>query len=1168
MSIINIQIALMLVTNKCLTTSTIGLLWTNNNNLTRTMTSCMLASDFNNRRASHMRLPTISQDHNKMDLKLVGKNILAMVEENEQLTISTFIAFVRQEFGYTITYRKVWLAKQWALEHVYGNWEESYNILPKYLQALQFFIPGTIVEIQTISALDESNQPIPNKVIFHRLFWSFKACIGAFSFCKPIVKINGTWLYGKYKGTIHVIPQHGICLISDRHELIKSAYRRPNSGWTADNSSHVFCIRHIGQNYKKQFKNEDERKKMYAMTQPQFFRHYRELQEDNPHDTTWLDQIPKEVTKLGAKKIQNFPITALVRATYDKLNKYFVDRETQVDAMTASRQVYTLIAAKFIIEEETKSNTHFVQQFDHQRFQFQVEERVNTRERCRMGKFTIRLDRRTLDFGKPQKLHMPCAHVTNACKHINIDYLQYISPVYTLDYVSSVYKVSLAGIPIRRNKKGQPKSTRIRTNMDEREKGQPKRCSIYRLVGHSKNRCPHRPGNVPSTCTTKDLPSNVLRQRSQAVKPLILCEWGYKRILRRYMMNSVITVLYFNGRVYEENDGVIFEGSKKAIQIKRGISFNALKKIGDKVKLQNNEIISAISCRFLVSGKYVTLQICDDEDVKTMLESFQQQNQMSVLELYIEKDVAGASMFHSANFLTSYGNDLSNNEVQPPTNVSNLHGDDDDDYLVSNSYIEESLDEDDSVDGISDTDDEVADNIQPVRIIHPAEGVQGIENPFWNDALHYNNINWSHPDKEDICGLEMPSSFNVGQELYVGMDFDSKDAVKNALKQYVMKVHQTFKVVESKSNKYIVCCLNKSAECPCSFYIRAILSKKTYSWKVTQWGGPHTCLNMTMTQDHEKLDSDLIATCVVDMIREDPSIKVSLIQERINSEFAYKVSYKKAWLAKQKAIALEYGDWEESYAKLSSWLTHMQNHSPGSYFQILHDDFIVGNTVSCEHRQFHRVFWTFGQCKEVFKFCKPIIQVDGTHLYGKYRGTLLMATSQDGNGGVFPLAFVVVEGETLTTWSWFLVHLREHVTDKNGICLISDRHASIKSAVANEALGWQPPHGYHVYCVRHIASNFNRKFNNAKQKEILKKLEKFRQLSPAIATWIDRISKEKWTMAYDREGRRYGHMTTNLSECINKVLKDCRNIPITALVKSTYSRCRKYFVDRGRQAQR
>ena len=43
-------------------------------------------------------------------------------------------------------------------------------------------------------------------------------------------------------------------------------------------------------------------------------------------------------------------------------------------------------------------------------------------------------------------------------------------------------------------------------------------------------------------------------------------------------MNSVITVLYFNGRVYKENDDVIFEDNKKAIQIKRRISFNALKK--------------------------------------------------------------------------------------------------------------------------------------------------------------------------------------------------------------------------------------------------------------------------------------------------------------------------------------------------------------------------------------------------------------------------------------------------------------------------------------------------------------------------------------------------------------------------------------------------------------
>ncbi|XP_061369312.1 uncharacterized protein LOC133312173 [Gastrolobium bilobum] len=51
-------------------------------------------------------------------------------------------------------------------------------------------------------------------------------------------------------------------------------------------------------------------------------------------------------------------------------------------------------------------------------------------------------------------------------------------------------------------------------------------------------------------------------------------------------------------------------------------------------------------------------------------------------------------------------------------------------------------------------------------------------------------------------------------------------------------------------------------------------------------------------------------------------------------------------------------------------------------------------------------------------------------------------------------------------------------------------------------------------------------------------LEKFKETSPQIAAWIDRILKEKWSIAYDAEGRRFGHMTTNLSECVNKVLKD------------------------------
>jgi len=94
---------------------------------------------------------------------------------------------------------------------------------------------------------------------------------------------------------------------------------------------------------------------------------------------------------------------------------------------------------------------------------------------------------------------------------------------------------------------------------------------------------------------------------------------------------------------------------------------------------------------------------------------------MSVIKLYIEKDVAGGFTFHSANSDKSCENNLSNNESKSSTNVNNLN--DDADYLVSNSYVEEFLDEDDNIDDISDTDDEVIHMVEPVIIVQPREGI-------------------------------------------------------------------------------------------------------------------------------------------------------------------------------------------------------------------------------------------------------------------------------------------------------------------------------------------------------------------------------------------------------------------------------------------------------------
>ena len=51
---------------------------------------------------------------------------------------------------------------------------------------------------------------------------------------------------------------------------------------------------------------------------------------------------------------------------------------------------------------------------------------------------------------------------------------------------------------------------------------------------------------------------------------------------------------------------------------------------------------------------------------------------------------------------------------------------------------------------------------------------------------------------------------------------------------------------------------------------------------------------------------------------------------------------------------------------------------------------------------------------------------------------------------------------------------------------------------------------------------------------------------------------DKWTLSHD-DGRRWGVLTTNNSECFNNVLKGARNLSPTACVQLTFYQMVKYF---------
>ncbi|KAL4304928.1 uncharacterized protein LOC107646305 [Arachis ipaensis] len=227
---------------------------------------------------------------------------------------------------------------------------------------------------------------------------------------------------------------------------------------------------------------------------------------------------------------------------------------------------------------------------------------------------------------------------------------------------------------------------------------------------------------------------------------------------------------------------------------------------------------------------------------------------------------------------------------------------------------------------------------------------------------------------------------------------------------------------------------------------------------------------------------------------------------------------------------------------------------------------------------FHRVFWMFPPCTEAFKHYKSLISIDGTHLYGKYGGTLLMAIAQDGNANILPIAFAVVEGETKEAWSFFLSYLRQHVTPQPGVLVISDRHKSIDGALNADDSLWKPPHAFQAFCTRHIAANFMNHFKNKDLKKVLinaaysKSQREFvhyfghlRGKNEAITRCLEEMPSSQWAQ-YADEGRRFGHMTANISECINAVMKGSHNLPVTALIKSSYFRLGKIFARKGSEA--
>ena len=162
---------------------------------------------------------------------------------------------------------------------------------------------------------------------------------------------------------------------------------------------------------------------------------------------------------------------------------------------------------------------------------------------------------------------------------------------------------------------------------------------------------------------------------------------------------------------------------------------------------------------------------------------------------------------------------------------------------------------------------------------------------------------------------------------------------------------------------------------------------RTDQWKITSIRQPHECASAEPKQNHPQCTTNYLSRRILGIVQLASDTSVPSIMERIFGMTGYRVSYSKAWRAKQVAVALLWGDWKESYAMVPRHLSAMAYYNPGLFWCTHYlDSPLLDNGVWKHILQ--RVFWCFPQASESFQHCRPVIMVDGTFLMGKYKGTL------------------------------------------------------------------------------------------------------------------------------------------------------------------------------------
>ncbi|XP_056841759.1 uncharacterized protein LOC108858499 [Raphanus sativus] len=440
---------------------------------------------------------------------------------------------ITKQFGLKMDYWKSHRTLQFAREIDQGTPESGFERLPSYLYKIIRENLSTVARLQ----IDENGK-------FMYVFLAFGASVNGFPFMRKVVVVNGTFLNGRYKGTLltalaqdgnfQIFPvafavvdtenddswhcfftqlkllipdDEGLAIISDMHNSIGKAIKN-----VYPFASRGICTYHLYKNILERYKGKDAfrlvNKAARCFRMSDFTQIFEEIEAINPALHGYLQKADVRLwTRVhfpGERALSNargLNIVRILESIRVMMTRWFA--EWREDARS-QRTMLTRGVEKLLHGRVTAARDLMVQRIDDHHTEVKYGSSgeslhvVNLVERkCTCRRFEL------------EKL--PCVHAIAAAEHRKVSRISLFSPYYTSSYLVSAHAESVMPVdsaqpvpdivanqlclpPTVRQPPGRPKKNMMKSALEVALSNKRPRkehtCSRCRQSGHNAKTCP------------------------------------------------------------------------------------------------------------------------------------------------------------------------------------------------------------------------------------------------------------------------------------------------------------------------------------------------------------------------------------------------------------------------------------------------------------------------------------------------------------------------------------------------------------------------------------------------------------------------------------------------------------------------------------------------------